>query len=364
MLSIDMLPARHGDCLWIEYGQGRDQHRILVDGGPGFAYQALRERIAALPQRERHFELLVVSHIDADHIEGIIRLLGDSALGVTFGDVWFNGWKQISGGMPAPFGAETGEYLSALIPKLRLPWNQAFGQANDASGHVLKPVAAMMREAPITLAGGARLTVLSPSKPKLAKLRAAWQKELEAAGLDPDAPEEALERLKHSPRFAGVSFGTAIEPKTLAAQPFAMDQAAANGSSIAFLLEAGGKRALLLADAHPDVLVEAIEHVRGSRAKLEVDAVKLPHHGSRNNVSAALVKMIAAERWLFSSDGTFFNHPDPEAVSRVITESKQPLLAFNYRTKRTAIWDDAALKKRFGYRALYPTGKPGLALEL
>ncbi len=359
MLSIEMLPARHGDCLWIEYGAGGPEHRILVDGGPGFTYKSLRERIAKQPPEARYFELLVVSHIDADHIEGIIRLLGDAALGASFGDIWFNGWKQISGGMPAPFGAESGEYLSALIPKLGLPWNRAFGQT------ATKPGAAMRRDAPVELPGGAQLTLLSPSPPKLAKLRDAWQKELEDAGLEPDAPEEALERLKRSKRFAGVSFDTALDPAALAATPFAMDQAAANGSSIAFLLEAGGKRVLLLADAHPDVVIESIERLRGSQAKLEVDAVKLPHHGSRNNVNAALVQLIAAERWLFSSDGTFFNHPDPEAVARVIEGAQHPLLVFNYRSKRTAIWDDAQLMERFGYSVAYPAaGQAGLAITI
>ena len=33
MLRIEMLPAAHGDCLWIEYGSGTNVHRILIDGG-------------------------------------------------------------------------------------------------------------------------------------------------------------------------------------------------------------------------------------------------------------------------------------------------------------------------------------------
>ena len=33
MFKIEMLPAGHGDSLWIEYGDPRCPHRILVDGG-------------------------------------------------------------------------------------------------------------------------------------------------------------------------------------------------------------------------------------------------------------------------------------------------------------------------------------------
>ena len=70
MFRIEMLPAAHGDCLWIEYGSGARVHRILIDGGPAHAYPALRERILHLPADARRFELLVITHIDADHIEG------------------------------------------------------------------------------------------------------------------------------------------------------------------------------------------------------------------------------------------------------------------------------------------------------
>ena len=32
--TLEMLPARHGDCLWLEYGDDEGTSRIVVDGGP------------------------------------------------------------------------------------------------------------------------------------------------------------------------------------------------------------------------------------------------------------------------------------------------------------------------------------------
>ena len=78
MLNLEMLPAAHGDCLWIEYGDGKQTRRILIDGGPAHTYPALRARILHLPPDARRFELLVITHIDGDHIEGIVRLLQDA----------------------------------------------------------------------------------------------------------------------------------------------------------------------------------------------------------------------------------------------------------------------------------------------
>ena len=53
-----------------------------------------RAHIAALPRSQRRFELLIVSHIDNDHIDGALELLADRTLGVTFDDVWFNGYHH------------------------------------------------------------------------------------------------------------------------------------------------------------------------------------------------------------------------------------------------------------------------------
>ena len=71
-------------------------HRILVDGGPYYSYKYLRQKIEQLDPGDRHFELLIVTHVDADHIESTLRLLQEPRLGVSFGDVWFNGTKQIN----------------------------------------------------------------------------------------------------------------------------------------------------------------------------------------------------------------------------------------------------------------------------
>jgi len=70
MFSIHMFPAGHGDCLWIEYGDPARPHRVLMDGSVKETYrERLKSRIAALAPENRHFELFVLTHIDADHIE-------------------------------------------------------------------------------------------------------------------------------------------------------------------------------------------------------------------------------------------------------------------------------------------------------
>jgi glyoxylase-like metal-dependent hydrolase (beta-lactamase superfamily II) len=96
MLRIEMLPARQGDALWIEYGEDPQRpHRVLCDAGTPGTWPVVQARIADLPEGQRAFELLVVSHVDADHIGGSLPLLTDTRLGATFDDVWFNGWRHL-----------------------------------------------------------------------------------------------------------------------------------------------------------------------------------------------------------------------------------------------------------------------------
>lgn len=366
---IELLPARHGDCLWIEYGDPVRPCRILIDGGPAFAYPALRRRIEQLPEGDRRIDLLVVTHIDADHIEGAIRLLRDTALGLSIGDIWYNAWRQLvpkqKGLAPVDldYGALQGEYLSALIQARRLPWNKAFDGGPVRAGSAGEPPVRV-------LAGGARATILSPTEVELERLRDTWESELEGAGLEPDSPEEAMRRLAEAKRLAPPpSFGLELpDIDELAGEPFNCDRAVANGSSIALLLEHEGRRCLLLGDAHPDVVEASIMRLPAAALgpRLAVDVVKIPHHGSRNNVSRSLLERLQCDRFLISSDGSYFNHPDPEAIARLIKSgSASPELVFNYRSRRTAIWDDPRLREQHAYRTVFPqTTNAGVIVDV
>ena len=102
-LTVDMLPARHGDGLWVEWGDPGSRRRMIIDGGTKTAVKHLRDRFEDLDPDDRAVELLVVTHIDLDHIEAPIELLRAPVEGVTFADVWFNDYRHL-----APPAADTG----------------------------------------------------------------------------------------------------------------------------------------------------------------------------------------------------------------------------------------------------------------
>jgi hypothetical protein len=64
-----------------------------------------------------------VTHVDADHIDGVVRLLAEESLLPAFRDVWFNAYKHLAPGL---LGARGGEQLTTQLTGSGR-WNDAFG---------------------------------------------------------------------------------------------------------------------------------------------------------------------------------------------------------------------------------------------
>lgn len=335
--DIEMLPAAHGDALWIEYGDGGTTHRWLVDCGTQPTAKHLLQRIEAVPAAERMLELFVMTHIDADHIGGALPFFKALKRGLGFGDVWFNGWRHLSGQL----GARQGEMFSSAIEELELPWN-----AWRDGGTIV-----VVGELPTTtLPGGMKLTLLSPTPAQLSKLAPVWTRELKRYGLEPGGHMDYSRFLRGTP-------STSTDVETLADEPFSEDAGAPNGSSIALLAEYGGAAAILGADAYASVLAASIRRLLQQRGidRLKLDAFKLPHHGSKNNLSGDLLQLLDCRRYLLSSNGEYFQHPDRQAVARVIKYGgARPELHFNYRSEFNRVWEGADLQQKYGYSARYP----------
>ena len=356
MLRLEVLPARHGDCLLIEYEHRGDVRRILIDGGaPGVYRRALRPRLARLSKEELEFELLVVTHVDHDHIGGILELSLDRTMPFQAKDVWFNGFRHLPG--PRVMAGKHGEKLTDLLCRNGASWNRiGFDGLAVAVPESGVPPRVEVDES-------IALTVLSPTLPQLTRLRKDWRKSCEGIGVRPEDLEDARRRGRYQTlgSTAPADEREILPPDvtTLLGARFDEDDSAANGSSIAFLLEYQNRRRILFTgDAHPSTLVESMAHLRPEQLRL--DAFKLPHHGSRGNVSTDLISKITSDAFIFSSNGEMFSHPHPEAVARVVGYGTgEPTLCFNYRTKFTTPWSGC------GYRVAFPeSDQGGLVLEV
>lgn len=345
MLRIEMLPARHGDSILIEYGGRSPAHRVLIDGGTGSSAPAIAARLAQIGAPAA-LDLVVVTHVDEDHIGGMLKLMARKAF--TAEDFWFNSYRHLF--PPDKLGGVMGEQLSDAIRDAEFAQNAAF----DDHSVVVPDDGALPK---LELPGGAAVTLLSPTWDKLERLQPKWLAECQKAGIvagEGAAPPDVLG--KHPPPVA-------IDVDELLAVRFNEDNSPANGSSIAFVFEFDGKRVLFGADAHPSVVLGSLQRL--SPAPVALDAVKLCHHGSRNNTSTALLDHLACERFLISSSGETFGHPDPETLARIVSRDGHKQLMFNYDSEYTNPWARAALRKKYGYDITLPDdNQHGLTVEL
>jgi Metallo-beta-lactamase superfamily len=336
-VTIELLPAKHGDALIVSYGPDL-KYRMAIDAGPVSAWDAVRAKLAASLTGRPVLDLMVVTHVDTDHIEGVLKLLRDESLGVEFGDIWFNDFPHLMADRPADRGGVQGTYLGALLS--RRPWNEAWDRKSvrlydDGSLPVFR-----VEDDPASES----FTLLSPSRDKARRMAKAWQAECEKRDLPLDKVDEILERLEQDARYRGPE----------GERPLGHDGSAPNGSSIAFIFEANERSVLFTGDAHASVLTDSLQRMCQDRGveQVPVDAFKLSHHGSRGNITPALLDLLDCQTFLVSTNGDKFNHPDRETIELIAQRARRgrsPTIWFNYDCPSTEMYRDRAdIDARYG----------------
>lgn len=340
LFSLDIVRARKGDCLLLHYGSKDDPRLLVIDGGPKSVYaphlkprlEQLKEARGLGKQEPLVIDLLMVSHVDDDHIQGILDLTKDLIQDdKQFAQVlsfWHNSFdniinnngkdgvpKELTAAFTQQFGAASmngdppddmtldvdedeevivsslkvlasmkqgAQLRSDVVNKLGAELNLDFGG---------KLIVAGEEQQPIEL-DGVKFTVVGPMRPELKKLydnHQKWLKSLEAEG---KSPEDVLSAYA--------------------------DKSVPNLSSIVVLaeVEAEGesKRILLTGDARGDKIIEGLEMagLLEQGGTIKVDVLKVPHHGSSNNLEDDFFERIIADHYVFSGNG---EHGNPERES-------------------------------------------------
>jgi hypothetical protein len=160
-----------------------------------------------------------------------------------------------------------------------------------------KPVMARKNSQPLLMAPGLKFTVVGPMEPELEALRTKtlkWVEDQKKAG----------------------------KPVTQALAAY-VDKSVPNLSSIVVLAEVEDDedkrtyRMLLTGDARGDKIIEGLQLTGrldpGEASTLEVDLLKVPHHGSANNLAQDFFKRIIAKHYVFSGNGDYGN-PERETM--------------------------------------------------
>lgn len=324
IFSLDVRRARKGDCLLLHYGSQAEPRLVMIDGGPADVYKPqLKPRIAEI-RKQRGLaaadslpvDLLMVSHIDDDHINGILELTAELVTAAnekrplplrvrsfwhnSFDDIIGNNPKELTSAVAAQFGASalTGEPdTDAIEPEAAMVLasvDQGFRLRDDAKRLKLrlnpefggKLAMAKSKGKSLDFGSGLKLTVAGPMKPELEKL----QKE----------HDDWLKKHK--------------KDKTKSVPAAFTDTSVPNLSSIVVLAEAKKKRILLTGDARGDKVLEGLELVGllKTGGTLKVDVLKMPHHGSDRNMEPIFLRRIIADHYVFSGNG---EHGNPERAT-------------------------------------------------
>ncbi len=303
MLRVEALRAKQGDCLLLLYGDPSRPRVSLIDGGPrGVWRDALQPRLAQL-RKERAperlaIDLMLVSHIDDDHIDGLIQLTDllkeqqnsdDSFLDVDV--LWHNSFDDLfgetdaTGIAPGGLGREPGlgaggSFTATSVNQGQTLRDNATALALNVNGPFDGLVRAGVDESVVRLPDGLAITVLGPAEEQLREFHEAWDKEL----------------IKEHNKFGPAAY---------------LDTSFSNLASIVATVEIEGHTLLLTGDARGDDII------RNARAaglletndRLPLDLLKLPHHGSDRNVDVDFFETFPADNYVISGDGS---HGNPE----------------------------------------------------
>ena len=360
VFTLEALKAAYGDALLLHFGDPKAPCLAVIDGGPHGVYNSvLKPRLNKLMENRRRLidgqlpiRLLMVSHIDDDHVNGVLEMANELADApgqkpYQIESLWHNSFDDILGNNGQELAASLEPFVKNVLTTGKMPTNTplknyhaALVMASVKQGRDLRNAAKRLgwdvnkefggklvrlpkdgaRKIPI--AEGMTLTPLGPREANVEALSAQWDKEIQQMGVAVDAARAA--------EYA--------------------DQSVFNLSSIVVLAEMPGndgrpRRMLLTGDARGDHIIEGIE-VAGlmDNGTCHVDLLKLPHHGSDRNMEPAFFKTVTADHYVISSNGDKFDNPDQDTLEWLAAARKgtghftvyltYPVLEFKFKKRK------------------------------
>jgi metal-dependent hydrolase (beta-lactamase superfamily II) len=293
---------------------------VLIDGGPYQTFDKhLKPTLQKLPLNGK-LDLIVLSHIDNDHIIGLIDLLeelkserekGEKEL-IKVGKLWHNSFNDIFELVAEPNtllknsflsenfrstehtkkrknifsslimkGFQQGTDLSQLAKSLKMKINPGFKKlifVNETANSIrLKHL---------------NFKILGPTKKNLDKLKEEWK--------------DWLTKKRRNIKSEIGLFQL-------------LDKSVPNLASIVFLVELKNRKILFTGDGIGDDILKVLSEntMLDNNGKFHVDILKVPHHGSDRNASTKFFDIVYANYYIISANGRDDN-PSPDTLKWII----------------------------------------------
>jgi len=339
-MRIHAINAFEGDSLLLESGDHQERF-TLIDAGPRGTYDThVEPYLKNVVGKGGTLEAVIVSHVDMDHIAGVLDLVADIERATADGaatlpfivkDLWHNSFFEtidddrgtVRAGLAematfagrtntilaessiALLGIKEGALLRRHALKLGIPINGAFQGRLVAPDELTDPTWTF---------GDISMRVVGPTDANLTELRQKWLDWLD----------------DHLDAFAEGNTDVMANA----------DKSIPNLSSIVLLASDAEGSALLTGDARGDHILQGLEAagLLDGHGKLHVNVLKLQHHGSNRNVTRDFFKKVTAELYLVSADGKHDN-PDFSTLKWLIEaareQGRKPTIVATNRTDAT-----------------------------
>lgn len=357
-MRLTLFQSGKGDCLLLTSASKKTT--MLIDGGMPAPYRRhVAPALGALRKAKQAIDVVYVSHIDEDHIGGVLELLNDEvawrvhahqrATGNTahpapasprppaVGQIWHNAFHELLAKNAGPIAdalaaaapilsasdlaalRDVAQAQSGLVSSVRqaIQVSRRIG-ARQLNIPLNAPAAGrlMMAGQPVLQVGALQVTILGPTPEALQTLRDEWNDWLRRS-------EAVLRRIeadaaRDQDRLGTGDLGRLLARFRVQAEAFGNPKSVTppNLASLTLLIEDGPRSLLLTGDARWDQIVDGLT-AAGRLAPgrpLVVDIVKVPHHGSKNNVKeTTLLDNVVGTHYLFCGNGDHGN-PHPEVV--------------------------------------------------
>ena len=315
-IRFEFFEAGCGDSILVSTDEGT---HILIDGGEEGTYKDSIESYLYENNIDK-LDLVVLTHIDNDHICGLIELMEEPQERRKIKEIWFNKCygMRINNNLTEKIGFKEGDLFEKLIIESEIRHrNDIYLNERD-----------LKEKREFYINSNVKLILLSPRKEDIDKLKIDWKKfhqknSYEIAGKTP-YDNRNIDEVYHLFQEKTIS----KKGKTLVN---ATNTSLANKSSIAFILEYKDKKFLFLGDSDIKVINQSLNNL--GLDKLKFDFIKLSHHGSKKNINKEFLDIVKTDTFIILTDGTRHRHPDKETLALILKDknrAKNIKFIFNY----------------------------------
>ena len=300
-----------------------------------------------------HIDLLIATHIDGDHIMGMITMLRDHE-DLMIDNIWYNSYRrsnveahielneqqkrileQIKKALPTEFDAINYREISA-------PQGKTLAKTileNETLNRVWRTAYITEQTADFELPNGfGKIVFLGPQQEALQivedKFKDAFDKYFmqewnESIKCGEELQELLVRLIDTLPAHIRMkSIGATEESIHDAAfvrnkaKDEDADDSDTNYSSIAFMLECNGHRIAMLGDAFASTIEKTIEgKYRDNVKPIVCDAIKVSHHGSNGNNSKTLYNLLSSHHY-FIPGGKGSDYPTWGTFGRIVESNR------------------------------------------